>query len=248
MDLNFLSSTLESWYAYPGIGHALRLAVHFGFALAAGGAIGIERSNHGRAAGFRTYALVALGAAVAITMGGYPNALLSGDVLIGRADSGWTRVMQGVLTGVGFLGAGVIFREGFSIRGLTTAASIWVTAAIGMMMGAEMYLEGTAATVLTLGVLSVFRHIEAILPRARYVHLNIEMKAGSDFDPKNIRTMLRKVGFRLEGMSFASSNAGEHFEYQLVVSSKFARRHEELARELLSRPDVQSFQLLPARD
>ncbi len=248
MDLHFLKSTLEGWYAYPDIGHALRLGVHFFFALAAGGAVGIERSNHGRAAGFRTYALVALGAAVAITLGGYPNSVLSGDVLIGRTDSGWTRVMQGVLTGVGFLGAGVIFREGFSIRGLTTAASIWVTAAIGMMMGAEMYLEGMIATLLTLGVLSVFRHIEAILPRARYVHLNIEMQPGAGFDPKSVRNMLRKVGFRLEGMSFTSANAGEHFEYQLVVSSKFARRHEELARELLSRSDVRSFQLLPARD
>ncbi len=248
MDINFLRDTLEGWSAHPDIAHALRLIVHFSFALAAGGAIGIERSNHGRAAGFRTYALVALGASLAITLGGFPQAILSGETLIGRVDSGWTRVMQGVLTGVGFLGAGVIFREGFSIRGLTTAASIWVTAAIGMMMGAEMYLPGTIATVLTLGVLSLFRRIEAVLPRAMYAHLTLEMVSGADFDPQSVRTMLRKVGFQLEGMSFASSGGGDRFEYRLVVSSKNAKLHAELARELLAHPEVQGFQLAPARD
>jgi len=248
MNDTLLGGTLGGWLASPEVGYALRLALHFTFALAAGGAIGIERSSHGRAAGFRTYALVALGAAIAITMGGFPHAELSGETLTGRVDSGWTRVMQGVLTGVGFLGAGVIFREGFSIRGLTTAASIWVTAAIGMMMGAEMYLAGTIATLLTLGVLSLFRRIEAVLPRAMYAHLTLEMVPQAVFDPQSVRVMLKKVGFRLEGMSFTSSGSGERFKYRLVVSSKNSRSHAELARALLERPEVQGFQLSPARD
>ena len=71
---------------------------------------------------------------------------------------------QGIMTGIGFLGAGVIFKEGLTVRGLTTAASIWITAAIGILAGIGFYFPVIVATVLTLGTLSVFRWIEAKMP------------------------------------------------------------------------------------
>ena len=73
---------------------------------------------------------------------------------------------QGIMTGIGFLGAGVIMKEGLTVRGLTTAASIWITAAIGMLLGIGFYFPAIVATFLTLGVLSLFRWIEAIMPVA----------------------------------------------------------------------------------
>src|SRR6185437_13206463 len=95
-------------------------------ALAAGGVIGLERSYHGRAAGLRTYALVSFGSALLVAGGQYE--------LFSTRDSGEvTRIIQGIVTGIGFLGAGVIVKEGFSVRGLTTAESIWVASAIGIV-------------------------------------------------------------------------------------------------------------------
>ncbi len=109
--------------------------LHVAAALAAGGVIGIERTFRGRAAGFRTYALVCMGSAMAMVIAVFPGSWLapgtdaSGDV---------TRIVQGILTGIGFLGAGIIVKHGFSIRGLTTAASIWTTAVIGILIGGEI--------------------------------------------------------------------------------------------------------------
>ena len=109
-------------------------------ALIAGGLVGVERTYHGRAAGLRTYALVAFGSALGVAAAQYD---LFGDT---RGGGDPTRVIQGIVTGIGFLGAGVIVKEGFSVRGLTTAASIWVVSAIGVVIGAGMFLSGAAAS------------------------------------------------------------------------------------------------------
>ncbi|HPL80539.1 MAG TPA: MgtC/SapB family protein, partial [Burkholderiaceae bacterium] len=81
-----------------------------------------------------------------------------------------TRMAQGIMTGIGFLGAGVIFKEGVTIRGLTTAASLWITAAIGILFGVGFFLPAILATVLVLGILSVFRRIEAAMPSQTYAY------------------------------------------------------------------------------
>src|SRR5689334_24181492 len=75
-----------------------------------------------------------------------------------------TRMAQGIMTGIGFLGAGVIMKEGLSVRGLTTAASIWMTAAIGILLGVGFWFPATLGVMLTLGMLSGFRQIEIIMP------------------------------------------------------------------------------------
>src|SRR5205085_1783509 len=109
-----------------------------GAAIVAGGVIGLERAYRGRAAGMRTNALVAFAAALLVGLSEH-----AGPWAIAGADP--TRVIQGIVTGIGFLGAGVIVKEGFSVRGLTTAASVWVVAAIGIVFGAGLYIAGTAA-------------------------------------------------------------------------------------------------------
>src|SRR5204862_893755 len=102
-------------------------------ALAAGAFIGYERSYHGRPAGFRTHALVCTASSLLMLVTVYESHWMS--AVAGRVQIDPTRMAQGIMTGIGFLGAGVIIKEGFSVRGLTTAASIWITAAIGILAG-----------------------------------------------------------------------------------------------------------------
>ena len=105
------------------------VALHLGSALAAGSLIGIERTFHGRPAGFRTHALVCVASALLMLVTTYQwNWLGSAPQEIIRIDP--TRIAQGIMTGIGFLGAGVIFKEGLTVRGLPTAASIWMTSSM----------------------------------------------------------------------------------------------------------------------
>ena len=98
-------------------------------ALAAGGLIGLERSHRGRPAGFRTHALVCLASSLLMLVTVYEQLWFPRDSAA-RVIIDPTRMAQGIMTGIGFVGAGAIIKEGFSVRGLTTAASIWITAAM----------------------------------------------------------------------------------------------------------------------
>lgn len=118
-----------------------------------GGAIGLQREGLNRPAGFRTHVLVALGAALIMLLSMY------GFQEFGQPyDPG--RLAAQVVSGIGFLGAGTIMREGASIRGLTTAASLWVVAGIGLACGSGFYLSAVVATVLVYLTLGVFFHLE----------------------------------------------------------------------------------------
>jgi len=124
----------------------LRLAL----AAALGGAIGLEREYHHKPAGLRTNMLIALGSAL--------FSILS--VQLGAAAGSPDRIAAQVVTGIGFLGAGAILRSGENIHGLTTAATIWVNAAIGMAAGLGSYVVAAAAAALTLIVLAILPPIE----------------------------------------------------------------------------------------
>src|SRR5712671_824055 len=131
------------------------IALHLVIALAAGGIIGLERSYHGRPAGFRTHALVCLSSCMLMVLTVYQDTWFSA-LSLDQITVDPTRMAQGIMTGIGFLGAGVIMKEGLTISGLTTAASIWITAAIGIMIGVGFYFPAGIGTALTLVVLSGF--------------------------------------------------------------------------------------------
>jgi putative Mg2+ transporter-C (MgtC) family protein len=120
-----------------------------GLAAVLGGAIGFERELRDREAGFRTHMLVCIGSALftIVSAYGFREFLTGGDQVI-RADP--TRIAAQIVTGIGFLGAGAIIRQGFSIRGLTTAATLWVSAAIGIAAGAGYWSGAVITTVLTI--------------------------------------------------------------------------------------------------
>ncbi|MFN3560210.1 MAG: MgtC/SapB family protein [Brevundimonas sp.] len=142
-------------------------------AVLAGGLIGFEREWRGRAAGFRTHILVCLASALlmelAVSQGAWRFMPIGGAEVV--ADP--ARLAHGVLTGIGFLCAGVIFRAGFSIHGLTTAASLWITAAIGLLFGAGLYLLGAVGTTLTVLILVALRLVSLRLPQEAVVDAEI---------------------------------------------------------------------------
>src|SRR4051812_30353920 len=111
----------------------VQIATRLLAALLAGGMIGLERSHRGRQAGFREHTLVCVATCQLMLIGVYD---WHGGAIVAQAyDVSASRVIQGIMSGIGFLGAGGIIKEGFSVRGLTTAASIWMTASIGVLIG-----------------------------------------------------------------------------------------------------------------
>ena len=150
-------------------GDYLEMCFRLVAALAAGALIGLERSYRGRPAGFRTHALVCTASSLLMLVTVYEGLWFQG-ANIARTVLDPTRMSQGIMTGIGFLGAGVIVKEGLSVRGLTTAASIWMTASIGILTGIGFYFPAGIATVLTLGTLSVFRWIEGKIPSEFYAN------------------------------------------------------------------------------
>jgi putative Mg2+ transporter-C (MgtC) family protein len=138
-----------------------------------GGLIGLEREVHGRPAGFRTHLLVSLGACLFVLTSiqfyqQYGN--LSGIGPVG-VDPG--RVAAQVVTGIGFLGAGAIIRERASIRGLTTAACLWVAAALGVACGVGLYVMATVVTLMAILSLLLLKKVESRLNRDAYVSLRV---------------------------------------------------------------------------
>ena len=134
-----------------------------------GGLIGLERDMHGRAAGLRTHLLVSLGASVLTILSEFisQNATTSGLV------SDPARIAAQIVSGIGFLGAGVIIKEGANVHGLTTAACLWGVAAIGMAAGSGDYVIAIAATVIALISLILLKHVESYYPKDTYRVLSV---------------------------------------------------------------------------
>ncbi|HMM55371.1 MAG TPA: MgtC/SapB family protein [Candidatus Desulfobacillus sp.] len=216
-------------------------------ALAAGSIIGLERSYHGRPAGFRTHALVCLASSLLMLVTVHQSKWLTGIPLEAvRTDP--TRMAQGIMTGIGFLGAGVIFKEGLSVRGLTTAASIWITAAIGILMGIGFYLPAVFATLITIATLSLFRLIETSLPSHFYAHHFIRFDRDKVMSESELRQFLERHGFKVANMSHILSDDGAQFEYRMVIWTIEPKRLSELSAALRDMSTVRAFRISPTGD
>ncbi|MBT1073531.1 MgtC/SapB family protein [Pelotalea chapellei] len=185
-----------------------------------GALIGLEREIHGRTAGFRTHLLVSLGSAlfVAVSINFYQTfGNFTGSGVVG-VDPG--RVAAQVVTGIGFLGAGAIIREKTSVRGLTTAACLWVAAAIGVACGSGMYFMSIVVTAIALISLVALKKIEGLLARDSYAMLTVE----SD----NVEGQLEVITKLLESCGFTLTPAGMErrvdgsfmYEFQVKMHKK----------------------------
>ncbi|MDO4768126.1 MAG: MgtC/SapB family protein [Pseudomonadota bacterium] len=226
-----------------GILAANEFVINVAVSIMAGGMIGLERSYHGRPAGFRTHALVCLGSSMLMLVTVYQEQWFSGAVLeTVRVDP--TRMAQGVMTGIGFLGAGVIIKEGASIRGLTTAASIWVTAALGIVAGVGLYALVAIGTFITILTLSLFRWVETHLPVLTYASHSLTCAKAAMIQEDELVAVIRKHKIGITGMSYSAVSGGG-FEYSMTLSARDARNFRALSRTLLEMDGVLGFKITP---
>jgi len=216
-------------------------------AVGAGACIGYERSFHGRPAGLRTHVLVCLASAVLMLVTVYEDhwVRMSGEE---RLDP--TRMAQGIMTGIGFLGAGVIVKEGLNVRGLTTAASIWITAAIGVLAGVGLYVPMLFSVVLTVAVLSVFRWIEMRVPTQAYYYFDVMYAREGNLSEEGIRELLIKLGFSIANLSYRLEGVGTErcLRHKMTLQTTDRSAASRLARYLEENQTVIEFRLSPTGD
>jgi putative Mg2+ transporter-C (MgtC) family protein len=217
-------------------------------ALVVGASIGFERTFHGRPAGFRTHALVCLASSLLMLVTVYPNEWMITAMPIDAIRTDPTRMAQGIMTGIGFLGAGVIFKEGLTVRGLTTAASIWITAAIGILLGIGFYFAAVIGAAATLAVLAAFRIIEMRLPAEFYAHHSLTFQRSAAMREEDLRRMMGEHGFTVANLSYRLSGDARFFEYGMILKTRDRRNLEALAQHLGRLPEVLEFRIHPTGD
>src|SRR5213595_2489429 len=174
-------------------------------AAALGGAVGLERELREREAGFRTHMLVAVGSALFTIASayGFREFLVNGGSVV-RADP--TRIAAQIVTGIGFLGAGAIIRQGLAVRGLTTAATLWVVAAIGLASGSGYYSAAFMTTVVVLFLLWPMRYIaRRLFDRPHEYRLAVQLTAGAT--AANVVDALERLGVRIESFELGDEDA-----------------------------------------
>jgi putative Mg2+ transporter-C (MgtC) family protein len=210
-------------------------------AAALGGAIGIERELHEREAGFRTHLLVSVGAALFTLVSAYAWS----DFDFAQADGVTfdpTRIAAQIVTGIGFLGAGAIIRQGLSVRGLTTAATLWMVAAIGMASGAGFYWAAVFGTVLALVSLGPLRIVSRrVFDRPHRRHLAVELRPGRAAAP--VLAALEELGLGVESFSIAEQGDGRRLDS--TVELPHGARPEDVVLRLGELDGVSSVRWAP---
>jgi putative Mg2+ transporter-C (MgtC) family protein len=216
-------------------------------ALVLGGLIGMERTIHGRPAGFRTHALVCLTSALLMIALIYQARWL-GEVTVDAISAGSSRMAQGIMTGIGFLGAGVIFKEGLTVRGLTTAASIWITAAIGILVGIGFYFVAVLGAAAALAVLALFLALERKMPAEFYMYHEVCFSGDAVPSGDELRKLIASHGFAVSHLTHHMRDRGKQFEYRMTLHGRDPKNAEALSRHLRTLPGVIEFRISPTGD
>ncbi|HCC37263.1 MAG TPA: magnesium transporter MgtC [Treponema sp.] len=171
------------------------ILIRLGLGFAAGAIIGFERSSRHQVAGLRTHVLIAVGATLLMLL-----SIWIPQQFFGMKSGDPGRIAAQVVSGIGFLGAGAIIRLGNNVKGLTTAASLWLIAAVGLAIGAGMYIAAAAAEFLSLVTLILLNKLERhFFPAARHKMLELHFKHGSHPDIKTANEILSN--FRIQSLS-----------------------------------------------
>lgn len=207
---------LQSYWTAPQVEASILILMNIVGALLLGMIVGYERSYHGRAAGMRTYGLVCMASAAVTVIVGYPQYWFGGMLpLVSTADP--TRVIQGIVTGIGFLGAGVIMKEGQNISGLTTAASIWASSAIGILCGSGFYFAAIMLTVIASATMIWGGYVEILLPSRHAAAVVLHFR--QDYRPTltEVKALVDELGFRLAEGSTSIMYHDNYQEWHLVL-------------------------------
>jgi putative Mg2+ transporter-C (MgtC) family protein len=232
MPLGFLEVwdlRISEWAAQ--IGWPLEGLLRLVLAAVAGGLVGLEREVRGRQAGFRTNMLVCLGSALVMIVstrfashawGHSPNVNITVDP---------ARIAYGVMTGVGFLGAGTIIQHRGTIRGLTTAAGLWCVAAVGLSIGFGMYLLSAGATLLIVVALSAMDYFERLLPKARHRMVTLRTTYTADCIAEAV-ARFRKAGLNVRDASFERTRDLRDVDIHLQIAFMDAQQYYDLERQM----------------
>jgi len=247
-ELSFES--LAAYWSAPTVAINIIVFLNLLGALLLGLLVGYERSYHGRAAGMRTYGLVCMASAALTVIAGFPTYWFGGHAgLVASADP--TRIIQGIVTGVGFLCAGVIMKEGFSISGLTTAASLWASSAIGILVGVGFYMAAMSLALLSAASMMWISRLEGWLPTRHAVAIVMQFRR--DFGPREdvLRRMALERGYELARCSISIACNDGRAEWRFValaLSKGRAASLSKLADELTRFEGVENFNLSHARN
>ena len=244
------TQNLLSYWSDGEVSASLVIILNLLGALVLGLMVGYERTYRGRAAGMRTYALVCMGSTALTVLVGYPAYWYGGHVAF-TANPDPTRVIQGIVTGVGFLGAGVILHEGFSTRGLTSAASIWFSSAIGVMIGVGFYLAAIALALAAVFCMTLLNRLEAWLPSRQSIVVTLVFRDSFVPHESALCKFALERGYEIATGSIAVKCCDGKAEWHFTAAA-LGRHNEakltELASELRKFEGLESFQLSHARN
>lgn len=224
----------------------MTILLYLGAAWLAGSLIGLERSFHGRPAGFRTHALVCAASALLMLVSTHQSQWMDMSLPETAIRADPTRMAQGIMTGIGFLGAGVIFKEGLTVHGLTTAASIWMTSTLGILFGVGFIFPAIIATVATLMTLSLFRWIENLLPSELFADHELSYPIDAVEDEASVLEMIAGHGFQVKSMSYRLTEQGTVFRYQMVIQTHDKHNLARLAAHLRESGNILEYRLSPS--
>lgn len=219
-------------------------------AMLLGFVVGYERFYHGRAAGMRTYGLVCMASAALVVISGYPDFWYGGRAL-SPVNLDPSRTIQGIVTGIGFLGAGVIMKEGFTISGLTTAASLWASSAIGILVGVGFYAAAILLALLSAACMIWIVKVESCLPSRPAVAISMRFREASAPTAEALRQAAFAHGYEIAEGSVNIAYLDKKTEWRFVavaIDRKLAASLSVLAIELEKFDGIDSFQLSHARN
>ncbi len=213
--------------------------------------VGYERSYRGRAAGMRTYGLVCMSSCALTVVASHPEIWFAGHTadMVRYTDPG--RVIQGITTGIGFLGAGVIMRDGLNISGLTTAASIWTVAAIGVLVGMGFYGPAIALSVIATIFMMWGGKIENFLPVRHAVAVTLQFDKYVNVSDIDVFKLIRTQGYDVAEGSFSICQREDKLEWRFVAVSQGKRSGATLIKLcdcLRFARGIQDFHLSHARN
>jgi putative Mg2+ transporter-C (MgtC) family protein len=212
--------------------HHLDIFIKLMLAAIAGGLVGFEREKHGRPAGLRTNMLVSVGAcAIMIVSEAFyvKYGMLDVESAV-RFDP--SRVAAQIVVGIGFLGAGVILKEGASVRGLTTAASLWVVAGLGMAFGMGHFSLGAITTILVLVSLIFLKRLDPVMKKDRYLTLTVTADKRMELYDE-LQSLLSERKLDLSDISSNVDVEQDEIFFQIVVTQQQKRVGRELTEAIL---------------
>lgn len=222
------------------------MIIRLTLSLCAGSLIGLERTVHGRPAGIRTHSLVCISSALLMILALFQwDLVANAPISTLRVDP--TRMAQGIMTGIGFLGAGVILKESHTIRGLTTAASIWLTAAVGIVIGMGLYFAAFLALLLGLVVLIMFRQVERYIPTNRYGSLTVSFNRLNHLSEPELCELIAGHEIRCLDVSYHLGGDGKRFQYNMAINTMNPDNYRRLVATLAGMEIVEEFSLKASR-